>query len=75
MGLETTSQWGLIVLGLVQLRHIFEELGTPLAGRKLIEQARRTAPVRKVLSNSNNVITRFASRKMARLVDTESFEF
>lgn len=60
------------MLGLVQLRHLFEELGTPPAGRKLIEEARRNAPVRKVRSNSNNVITRIASRKMSRMVDTES---
>ncbi len=60
------------MLDLVRLRHLFEHHGTPPAGQKLIEEARRTAPVRKVRSNSNNVITRFASRKMERLVDTES---
>lgn len=60
------------MLGLAQLRHLFEDHGTPPAGRKLIEDARRNAPVRKVQSNSNNVITRFASRKMERMVDTES---
>jgi putative transposase len=60
------------MVSLVQLRHLFEQLGTPAAGRTLIEEARRNAPVRKVRSNSNNVITRFASRKMGRLVDTES---
>lgn len=59
------------MLGLAQLRHLFEDHGTPPAGRKLIEDARRNAPVRKVQSNSNNVITRFASRKMERMVDTE----
>jgi len=60
------------MLSLVQLRHLFDQLGTPGAGQKLIEDARRNAPVRKVRSNSNNVITRFASRKMGRLIDTES---
>lgn len=60
------------MLSLVQLRNLFETLGTPPAGRILIEDARRNAPVRKVRSNSNNVITRFASRKMGRLIDTES---
>lgn len=37
-----------------------------------MEEARRTAPVRQVRSTSNNVITRYASRKMARMIDTES---
>jgi putative transposase len=60
------------MLDLVELRQIFEHLGTPPAGRKLIEDARRTAPVRQVRSTSNNVITRYVSRKMARLIDTES---
>jgi putative transposase len=60
------------MLELVRLRHLFQHHGTPPAGQKLIEEARRRAPVRKVRSNSNNVITRFASRKMERLVDTES---
>ncbi len=60
------------MLELLELRRIFERLGTPAKGRKLVEDARRLAPVRKVQSNSNNVITRFNSRKMARMVDTES---
>lgn len=60
------------MLELVELRRLFERLGTPPEGRKLIEEARRTAPVRQVRSTSNNVITRFNSRKMDRMVDTES---
>lgn len=60
------------MLELVNLRHLFEHLGTPAPGRKAIEDARRNAPVRSVRSNSNNVITRFVSRKMARMIDTES---
>lgn len=60
------------MLELVELRRLFERLDTPPAGRKLIEEARRLAPVRQVRSNSNNVITRFHSRKMARMVDAES---
>lgn len=71
-GLEAGRSRSWTMLGLVELRHLFDHLGTPIAGQKLVEEARRTAPVRKVQSNSNNVITRFASRKMARLVDTES---
>jgi len=60
------------MLELVELRRLFERLDTPPAGRKLIEEARRLAPVREVRSTSNNVITRFYSRKMARMVDAES---
>ncbi len=60
------------MLELHELRELFERLGTPAAGRRLIEDARRLAPVRQVLSNSNNVITRFVSRKMGRMIDTES---
>lgn len=60
------------MLELIELRRIFERLGTRTAGRKLIEEARRIAPVRQVRSTSNNVITRFVSRKMARMIDTES---
>ncbi len=60
------------MLSLVQLRHIFDRLGTPAPGRTLIENARLNVPVRKVRSNSTNVITRFMSKKMERSVDTES---
>lgn len=60
------------MLELVDLRRLFERLGTPAAGRTMVEDARRLAPVREVRSSGNNVITRFHSRKMARMVDTES---
>ncbi len=60
------------MLSLVELRRLFDLHGTPPGGRALIEEARRNAPVRKVRSNSNNVITRFSSRKMSRFIDTES---
>ncbi len=62
-----TDHSGLLVYGktqleiksLVDLRHLFDRLETPPAGQRLIEKARRAAPVRQVVSNSNNVITRF----------------
>ena len=60
------------MLTLVELHDLFDRLGTPPAGRQLVETARRLAPVRQVQSNSSNVITRYASRKMGRLVDCES---
>lgn len=60
------------MLSLIELHDLFDQLGTPPAGRKIVETARRLAPVREVQSNSSNVITRYASRKMARLVDCES---
>jgi len=60
------------MLTLIELHDLFDRLGTPLTGRQLVETARRLAPVRQVQSNSSNVITRYASRKMGRLVDCES---
>jgi len=60
------------MLTALELHDLFDRLGVPSAGRKLIEEARRCAPVREVKSNSNNVITRYASRKMARMIATES---
>lgn len=60
------------MLSPVELNDLFDFLGTPQAGRKLVEKARRLAPVRDVRSNSSNVITRYASRKMDRFVDCES---
>ena len=47
-------------------------LGLPLLGRKLVTKARKEAPVRKVRSSSGNVVTRYYSRKMMRVVATES---
>ena len=60
------------MLTLVELHDLFDRLGTPPAGRQLVETARRLAPVRQVQSNSSIVITRYASRKMGRLVGCES---
>lgn len=54
------------------LYDLFEVLGTPAPGRRLVERARREAPVREVQSNRSNVITRFASQKMGRAIAAES---
>jgi putative transposase len=60
-----------------QLMALFDRLGTPQEGRKLIMKARTEAPVRAVRSYGGNVITYLASRKMGREIPTESrhFEF
>lgn len=51
---------------------LFDHLGTPTAGRRLVERARTEAPVRDVKSRGGNVITIFSSRKMGREICTES---
>ena len=57
----------------IELNALFERLGTPLAGRRLVETARREAPVRDIQSHSGNVITWYSSRKMGGLsIGTES---
>ncbi|CAL8477058.1 DDE-type integrase/transposase/recombinase [Caballeronia sp. S22] len=56
----------------IQLSELFERLGTPPAGQKLILTARIEAPVRDVTSRGGNVITVLASEKMAREIRTES---
>lgn len=56
----------------IELNELFDRLGTPPKGRRLVEKARREAPIRKVKSNSGNVITLFQSNKMNRAIATES---
>lgn len=56
-----------------QLTDLFDHLGTPPAGRKLVQEARVHAPVRDVASRGGNVITYVSSRKMAREIATESY--
>lgn len=51
---------------------LIDRLGTPPRGRKLVLDARKFAPVRKVKSRGGNVITYLASRKMQREIATES---
>ncbi|TAM85137.1 integrase [bacterium] len=61
------------MLNKAQLTDLFDHLGTPLPGRKLVQEARIHAPVRDVASRGGNVITYVASRKMAREIATESY--
>lgn len=56
----------------VQLTELFDKLGTPSTGQKLILNARIEAPVRDVTSKGGNVITVLSSQKMARDIWTES---
>ncbi|SAK60567.1 hypothetical protein [Caballeronia ptereochthonis] len=55
-----------------ELTELFERLGTPPAGQKLVLNARMEAPVREVASRGGNVVTVLASLKMARDIRTES---
>lgn len=56
----------------VELNALFNSLGIPLAGRRLVEKARKEAPVRDIQSHSSNVITWYSSKKMGRAIGTES---
>lgn len=60
------------MLDKAQLTELFDRLGTPSAGRELIVKARTLAPVRDVRSSGSNVITHMGSRKMGRVIRTES---
>jgi putative transposase len=61
------------MLALEELESLFDHLQTPEAGRKFVRKVRREAPVRQVqCRRGGNVITRFCSQKMARIVETES---
>lgn len=60
------------MLAEIELEEIFDGLGTPEAGRKLVRKARKEAPVRKVQSNRSNLISRYPSEKMGRVISTES---
>lgn len=56
----------------VELENIFNEIGLPEGGRRLVAKARREAPVRQVRSSRSNLITRYPSQKMGRVIETES---
>ncbi len=60
------------MLNSIELNALFDRLGTPAAGRRLVENARREAPVRDIQSHSGNVITWYSSRKMGRPIGCES---
>lgn len=55
-----------------ELEQLFDKLGTPIKGRRLVEKARKDAPVRKVQSTGGNIITECVSFKMGRTILTES---
>ncbi|MBL0210762.1 MAG: DDE-type integrase/transposase/recombinase [Holophagaceae bacterium] len=56
----------------IELHDLFKSLGTPSAGMRLVQKARKEAPVREVQSHRGNVITRYASQKMGRAIAAES---
>lgn len=60
------------MLDVIELNTLFEKLGTPEAGRKLVRQVLVKAPVRQVQSRGSNVHVMFNSRKMARVLECES---
>ena len=56
-----------------QRERLLERIGLPPAGRRLVIDAAKYSPVRKVASKGGgNVITPYQSRKMQRTVETES---
>ncbi len=59
------------MLNLIELNDLFNRLGTPQEGRRLVEKARRDSPVRKIQSHSGNVITWYFSKKMGKAIGTE----
>jgi len=61
-----------MILSPIELNDLFDRLGTPAKGRRLVEKARREAPVRDIQSNSSNVITWYISKKMGISIGTES---
>jgi putative transposase len=55
-----------------QRERVLDRLGLPAAGRRLILDAAKYAPVRKVSSKGGgNVLTPYQSLKMQRTVETE----
>ena len=61
-----------MILSPIELNDLFDRLGTPAKGRRLVEKARKEAPVRDIQSNSSNVITWYSSKKMGRAIGAES---
>jgi putative transposase len=60
------------MLNTIELEEYFSHLATPVAGRRLVEKARKESPVRAVQSRMGNVITHYQSRKMGRTLAAES---
>lgn len=59
-------------LGHQELDTLLHRLGVTTEGRDLIKRARREAPVREVQSRGSNVVTHYVSRRMSRVISTES---
>lgn len=55
-----------------QLSQLYIEQDIPLIGRKAVDTIRATEPIRRVGGGTHNVTTRFASRKMGRVIQAES---
>lgn len=60
------------MLDVVELNTLFDALGIPEAGQRLVRRARAEAPVRQVRSNGGNVRGSYLSRKMGRDMEYES---
>jgi putative transposase len=60
------------MLNTIELEEYFSHLATPIAGRRLVEKARKESPVRVVQSRMGNVITHYQSQKMGRTLAAES---
>lgn len=58
--------------GLPALERLFDRHGLPPTGRKLVLDALRGDPVRRVRGGRGNVVVRYASRKMRCVVQAES---
>lgn len=55
-----------------RLTELFDRIGMPAAGRRLVLRAMVAAPVRDVTSSGRNVVTFFHSRKAGAWIGTES---
>ncbi len=55
-----------------QRERLLDRLGLPPAGRRLVLDAAKFAPIRQVASKGRNVVTPYQSWKMQRPVETES---
>ena len=58
--------------GLPALERLFERHGVTTTGRRLVLEALRGEPVRRVGGGARNVVVRFASRKVGRVIQAES---
>jgi len=55
-----------------EVKDLLVRFSLPMKGRLFVDHARSHSPVRKVRSSSGNVVTHYYSRKMERVVSTES---